>query len=334
MLKIAIFCGGPSSEHEVSLNSAKTIFKFIDKKKYEVYFFYISKENKCKLILGNENLEFSKVKPSASLLKGLDDMKKKKIFALLAGIHGEFVEDGRLQVFLEYYKIPYSGSGPVASSLCMDKFHSSIVAGSAGILCPKTSLEEINKSIKLPTFMSFPVILKPNNLGSSVGVSKINDQKELVEKALLLKKHFNVTNCILQEYIEGIELSCGVLQSKDNSFTKLPPIEIRPKKAKLFDYSSKYERGGSEEITPPVSIGKKLSEAISAIAITAHNVLGCRTYSRSDFIVKDNKIYFLETNTLPGMTATSLLPQEAKASGISFPKLLDFIIENSNGTNN
>jgi D-alanine-D-alanine ligase len=280
-------------------------------------------------LLAKPNINLHKIRVNASLLNGLEDISKKKIFALLAGIHGEFVEDGKLQTLLEYFQIPYSGSNSSASALAMDKFRSMLAIYTTGISCPKTSLEEIKDSLVLPPTLSFPVILKPNNLGSSVGVSKITNQKELLTKAFEIKRKLHVAHIILQEFIEGLELSCGVLQTKNNEFIKLPPIEIHPKKSEFFDYSSKYEIGGSEEITPPVSIDKKLSDEISDAAATAHVILGCKTYSRSDFIATNNKFYFLETNTLPGMTSTSLLPQEAAAIGISYPQLLDFLIENS-----
>ena len=327
--KIAIFCGGPSSEHEVSLNSASTIYKFIDKKKYELYFFYISKSSKCKLLIARDSVDLTKITANASLPKGLADLKKRNIFALLAAVHGEFGEDGKLQSLLELYGIPYSGSDVAASALCMDKFRSMLVMHSTGAICPNTSLEEISPTISKPKNMEFPVIVKPNKLGSSVGVAKATNTEELVANSMLLKKHYGLNHIIVQEYIDGTELSCGVLQTKNNKFIRIPPIEIIPKKAELFDYASKYEVGGSEEVSPPRTVSKELSEKIIDISTTAHVVLGCKTYSRSDFMLKDEKIYFLEINTLPGMTGTSLLPQEAKAIGKSYTQLLDFIIENS-----
>lgn len=327
--KIAIFCGGPSSEHDVSLNSAYTIYKRIDKKKYELYFFYISKKGLCKLLLAENKIQFEKIITSTPLIQGLEDLKRKKIFAFLAGIHGEFVEDGRLQMLLEYFLIPYSGSDSSSSALCMDKFRSMLVVTTLGIDCPQTILATLNRNITLPQSFSFPVILKPNTLGSSVGVYKINTNEELKDEALKMKKNLGIENAIIQEYIHGIEMSCGVLQKNSNDFISLPPIEIRPKKGELFDYSAKYEKNGSQEITPPISISKELSKDISDKAIQIHKILGCKTYSRSDFIVLNSKFYYLETNTLPGMTSTSLLPQEADSIGISFPKLIDFIIEKS-----
>ncbi len=329
MKKVAIFCGGPSSEHEVSLGSTATIYKFIDKKKYEIYFFYIAKDKTCNFFPADREVNLNKINTSSDLLEGLRYIKNKNIFAFLAGIHGEFVEDGRLQVLLEHFGIPYSGSNPSSSSLCMDKFRSMLVMHSTGIKCPNTSLEEISSTISIPENMTFPVVVKPNNLGSSVGVFKANNNKELVAHSLKLKNKYGITHVIIQEYIDGTELSCGVLQTKKNKFTRIPPIEIRPKLASLFDYASKYETGGSDEITPPISISNELSEKLMDASAVAHVLLGCKTYSRSDFIIKDNNIFYLETNTLPGMTATSLLPQEAKAIGISYTQLLDFLIENA-----
>jgi D-alanine-D-alanine ligase len=326
--KIAIFCGGPSSEHEVSINSARTIYQKIDKEKYELYFFYISKKGACKLLLAEDKIQFDKVATSTPLMRGLADLKRKKIFALLAGIHGEFVEDGKLQTILEVLQIPFSGSDSKGSAIAMDKYISCQLAKNIkGIAIPKTHL--ITKAQNINDY-SYPLFVKPNELGSSVGVFIVNNRKELKEAIDHLRNDLQINKILVQEYLKNaIEIQCGCLQKRDGGFITLPPIEIRPKKAKFFDYASKYEVGGSEEITPPVSISKKISDEISKLAITLHKELGLRTYSRSDFLLRDGKIYYLETNTLPGMTSTSLLPQEANCIGISFPQLLDFIISNS-----
>lgn len=325
--KIAIFCGGPSSEHEVSLKSSATIHKFIDREKYEPYFFYISKDLKCKLLPGNVNIDFAKIKPKTELTKGLIDLKKKQIFALLAGIHGEFVEDGHLQVLLEYYSIPYSGSGFSASSLCMDKYRSMIIVKELDdLLLPKTIFYNTNNPT-LP-ILKYPSFIKPNSLGSSVGTYKVCS-KEKFERAInLITEKYHKKDVLIQEYIGGIELSCGVLEDRNKNLIYLPPIEIRPKKSPEFDYASKYEIGGSEEITPPISLSKKQSNKLSKLSGHIHKRLGCKTYSRSDFKYYKESFYYFETNTLPGMTATSLLPQETAAIGYELPKLIEFIIEN------
>jgi D-alanine-D-alanine ligase len=134
---------------------------------------------------------------------------------------------------------------------------------------------------------------------------------------------------LLQEYIKGLEISVGCLEKTDGEFIKLPPIEIIPTHSEYFDYESKYIAGASLEITPPEHISKELAETISRFAMVVHKLLGCTVYSRTDIIVKDDEIYFLETNTLPGMTANSLLPKEAAAVNIEFRQLITFLIENS-----
>jgi D-alanine-D-alanine ligase len=327
--KVAIFCGGPSSEHEVSLSSASTMYKFIDKKKYELYFFYISKKGFCKLILASISTDLTKIKAEAPLVKGLEDLKKKKIFAFLAGIHGEFVEDGRLQGLLEFFGIKYSGSGVTASSLAMDKYRSALlVKNIEGVLLPKTEL--LINNFSFPKTLKLPVIIKPNSMGSSVGVTIAHTLAEFNTQIEDAHKKYPSQEFVIQEYFENaIEIQSGTLQKKDGEFLPIPPIEIIPKKNVFFDYDSKYKVGGATEITPPIGITKKLSEKIAKISIELHKLLGLKTYSRNDFLVVNNEIYFLEANTLPGMTATSLLPQEAQAIGISFSQLLDFLVENS-----
>jgi D-alanine-D-alanine ligase len=329
MKKIAIFCGGPSVEHEVSINSAKTILKFIDKSKYEVVVCFISKGTKAKIIR-SKNIDFEKINPSQSLPEILQILKKEKYFALLSGIHGEFGEDGKLQNLLEMFDIPYSGSDSKGSSLSMDKYKSlTVVSQIQDLEIPTSRLTNTRIPNQFKNIV-FPLIIKPNSLGSSVGIFVAKNEKEIRKAIKALKEKLELKNVLIQEYLEeAIEISCGCLMSKNGKFISLPPIEIKPKKSKLFDYASKYEIGGSEEITPPVSISKKLSNKISDLTYQIHTLLGLKTYSRSDFMIKNDKIYYLETNTLPGMTATSLLPQEAMEAGIPFPKLLDFIIENS-----
>lgn len=326
--KVAIFCGGPSSEYEVSLSSAKAIYKHLNKNSYTIAICFITKDLHAKLIK-NGSLDFENIKTEAPLLSILKQIKKEGYLAFLAGIHGEFGEDGKLQALLEFEGIPYSGSNEEASALCTDKMRSMMLASSIDIKIPNSVFLNIPSELDSDFDISFPAILKPNNLGSSVGLSIIHSRKELKKEAFILMKKFHTTQILVQEFIHGLEISCGALQNKQGEFTLLPPIEIHPNKSTLFDYSSKYSKGGSLEITPPKNIDTKTSNAISEIATKLHIILGCKTYSRSDFIVKGKSVYYLETNTLPGMTDTSLIPQEAAAAGIPFASLLDFLIQNS-----
>lgn len=327
-MKIAIFCGGPSSEHEVSLLSSKNIYEYIDRAKYSVHFFYITKDLQCRFAKDVHQLN-STSESAIPFLEGLSKIKSDNSFALLAGLHGEFVEDGQIQTLLSYFNIPYLGSGPAASALAMDKYRTSqLVNTLKNVNIPKTFL--VKDPENFPKTLSFPVIIKPNTMGSSIGISVVKTLRDYKTKVEKLKKTYPSQEIVLQQYLEdAIEIQCGVLQKSDGKFIQLPPIEIIPQKNFFFDYESKYAPGGATEITPPVSISKKLSDIISQLAIDIHTLLGLKTYSRSDFLIKKNKVYFLETNTLPGMTSTSLLPQEAAAAGISFSQLLDFLISNT-----
>jgi len=326
--KIAIFCGGPSSEHEVSVLSSKNIYKFIDKSKYSVVFFYITKGLKCRFTDDLDDLE-KNTESHLTFLDGLTKIKSENYFALLAGLHGEFVEDGKIQTILEYFKIPYLGSGPAASSLAMDKYRASLLVSTLKhVIIPRTF--RVGKDTTIPKEFSPSLVVKPNTMGSSIGVSIVKSESEFRKAVEYIRKNYPSQEIIAQEYLEGaIEIQCGVLQKKDGNFVVLPPIEIIPKKNVFFDYDSKYLVGGATEITPPVSVSIKVADELSQLSINVHTLLGLRTYSRNDFLIHKKKIYFLEANTLPGMTATSLLPQEAKAIGISYTQLLDFLIENA-----
>ncbi len=328
--RIALVCGGPSSEHKVSLKSTQAILKNINNDKYQIFIFYITKNlTTCFFKSKTRELVIPKDKKLyLPLLKGISKNLTKVDLALLMGIHGEFVEDGRLQSLLELFNIKYTGSKVEASILAMDKYFSSLLIGkNLKIKIPKTHLIDL-KNLNLNFKITYPVILKPNNAGSSIGIYLINSPKEL-KNALKKIANSKFRYYLIQKYLENsLEISCGCLEDKNGNFIKLPPIEIIPKVSKFFNYQAKYSKSGSIEITPPVNLNPKLSNKISDLACKIHQLLRCSSYSRSDFLIHNNEIYYLETNTLPGMTATSLLPQEAQAKGINFPKLIDFIIQN------
>lgn len=328
MKKIALFCGGPSSEHEVSLLSAKSILENIDRKKYEVYIFLIKKDLKSAFYKAGKDINPPKNTHFDEFEAVLKNNKENIEVALLAALHGEFGEDGTIQLILENLGIKFTGSNSKVSKICIDKIKTvEKLKSFKGIYFPKTV--RLNKDgIKKTPPLPFPFIIKPNSLGSSVLVFIVKNEKEFKNAVSEIKKN-KISDLLFQEIIEGIEFSCGCLEPKKGKIILLPPVEIRPKNCAFFDYDSKYVAGESEELSPPVSISKKESQKISKIAANIHKKLGCTTFSRSDFIYRDGKLYFLETNTLPGMTATSLLPKEAQAAGISFKSLLDFIIKES-----
>lgn len=319
-LKVGVLMGGPSSEHEVSLNTGKQIVKYLDTKKYDINPIRISKENEWYLNGEKTTIE--------SALDNID-------LAFIA-MHGEYGEDGQIQTILEQYNKPYTGSGIFTSQIAIDKAQSKRLFQSSGFLTPKSAILKYGEKGFLRKFENVsqngPWIVKPQNRGSSVGTSIVRNKKDIFDA--VHKAFATNSDALIEEYIKGREFTCGILENYPSGLNKkyfaLPITEIIPMaQYDFFDYDAKYKEGASKEITP-AKISNELSQTIKAAAVSAHALLNCRGYSRSDFIVTpQNELYILELNTLPGMTETSLLPQAAKVAGIEFPQLLDKIIHNA-----
>ena len=294
-LKVVVLAGGPSSEHEVSLKTAGNVIEKLDKKKYDAEQIIISKKGKWPI-------------PPNRLAADI----------VFIAMHGAYGEDGTVQSILEKINVPYTGSDAVASRLGMHKRKSSELFASYGLLAP----ESFNISR-----CEFPVVVKPADGGSSVGVRVVETSDQLQEAIAEASKYSR--EILAQEYIVGREMTCGVLDDGLGNVIALPPTEIIPVARKFFDYQAKYIAGASREVTPP-DLPEKTIKTIQEIALKAHKIIGCSGMSRTDMIIKDleqSKIYVLEINTIPGLTETSLLPQQALAAGISFSELLDRIIE-------
>ncbi len=312
-LRIAIVRGGPSDEHDVSLSSARSVKENLDMTKYEVVDVFVSKEGKW-------SIEDTRAIDDD---EAIENLKLLGIDVVFLAVHGTYGEDGVLQKKLESAGLKFTGSGWQASQLAFDKNKADKVFQKNSLLVPATQLiDKIDDKISI----EIPVVIKPVSQGSSVGVTIVKNKESLSDA---VKKAFEYDDRILaQELIVGREVSCGVIDTEDG-LTALPPTEIIPKSAEFYDYDAKYIAGASEEITPPnmpdVTIGK-----IKQLSKQAHEALGCKGYSRTDmFVTSVDEIYIIETNTLPGMTPTSILPQQAAAAGISFSSLLDQIIVNA-----
>jgi len=327
---IIVLAGGPSSEHEVSLRTADEIIKHLDPKKYSAKKVVITKTGQW--LMPRETIKLASTSPRGLILpekQAIDSFRDKKIDAAFIAMHGEYGEDGKIQGLLDVAGIPYTGSGVLASALGMDKTRSLGLLKSAGFLAPE--FFELNKKEAarrrygaVSQKFKFPLVVKPADRGSSVGVSIVKGKKDFIAAVKNAEKFSK--RVIVQKFIEGRELTCGVLE-KRGKLIALPPVEIKPKADKFYDYKSKYSEGGSEHIIPPKNLSANLLDFIKNRAVLAHQVLGCSGMSRSDFILgKDGKLYILETNTIPGMTKTSLLPEAASVAGISFSSLLDLII--------
>lgn len=326
-IKIAVLSGGPSQEHEVSLKSAECVIQNLDNTKFEIIHIKISKE-------GIWVDQVSKVELEG--VSAIEYLKNKSIDLVFIVMHGEFGEDGEVQKLLEAAGIKYTGSNSKASANAIDKVISSKILGCSGLNVPpfvwtnkEDYLNDREKFLKtiLETF-SLPVVIKPTDRGSSVGIAIVRT-KNALEKAILEAFKFS-NNVMAQNFVKGRELTCAVIESKNDELIPLVPTEILPNKNyEFFDYEAKYKSGATIEITPP-NLSEKIINKVQEEAIKAHKALGCSHLSRTDFILdKNNTLYTLEVNTIPGMTSTSLIPQGARAKGISFPVLLEMIIESA-----
>ena len=238
-------------------------------------------------------------------------------------LHGQCGEDGRVQAAFDLMGIPYTGAGCLGSAIAMDKDLTKRLVAEAGVITPKWRMADYTAGEvdSLTSKTPVPCVVKPVDSGSSIGVSIAMTKKELY--AALMEGLRYGGRCVLEEYITGREVQVGILADQ-----ALPSIEIIPKRG-FYDYENKYQPGAAEEICPS-PIRPEEEEAVRAAALKAYHTLGLSVYSRADFILTaDGVPYFLEINTLPGMTPTSLLPQEAAAAGIDYPTLCERILEAS-----
>ena len=297
--KILVLCGGLSKERLISLETGKQVTKELKKNKYKVV--------TCE--------------PDNGLLKKIKSFKPNVIFNAL---HGQFGEDGYIQTILETQKINYTHSGVLASSIAMDKEISKKIFLKNNILTPKYikfiyEKDEKNIIQKIEKKLKFPVIIKPINEGSSVHVYICN--KKNIKKNL--KKLSIYKEILIEEFIPGREIQVAIMGNR-----KLGAIELKPKR-EFYDYEAKYNPKANTKHIIPVNLTKKNLNKITDIAHKAHKVLGCRGVTRSDFKFNKGKFYLLEINTQPGMTKLSLVPEIANYVGISFIKLIEWILKDA-----
>lgn len=299
-MKIAVLYGGVSAEREVSLSTGKKIIGALESKGHEVV-----------------GVDFHPNKLSEILELDVD--------AVFIGLHGKFGEDGRLQSLLDMLNIPYVGSGVLASALAMDKARSKQFFKNAGIRTAQELVLEkkLYDESKLEVPFGFPVVVKPNHEGSTIGLTIAKNKEEMLSgiAAAFLHDH----TVLVEEFIAGKEVTVGVMGDK-GKVKALPVVEIVPKNA-YYDYESKYAEGGSEHFVP-ARVDEATTSLLQEQAVLAHEVLGCEVYSRVDFIIPENgKPVILEVNTLPGMTPTSLYPDAAKEVGLSYPEMIEKLIQ-------
>ncbi|MDA2215721.1 MULTISPECIES: D-alanine--D-alanine ligase [unclassified Bacillus cereus group] len=295
-MRIGVIMGGVSSEKQVSIMTGNEMIANLDKNKYDIV-----------PITLNEKMD---------LIEKAKDID----FALLA-LHGKYGEDGTVQGTLESLGIPYSGSNMLSSGICMDKNISKKILCYEGIETPDwielTKMEDLNAD-ELDK-LGFPLVVKPNSGGSSVGVKIVYNKDELIS---MLETVFEWdSEVVIEKYIKGDEITCSIFDGK-----QLPIISIRHA-AEFFDYNAKYD--DTSTIEEVIELPAELKERVNKASLACYKVLKCSVYARVDMMVKDGIPYVMEINTLPGMTQASLLPKSAAAAGIEYSKLLDMIIETS-----
>ena len=301
-IRIAVLSGGWSKERNVSIKSGEAVLGALDDEKYESHVFDPKEDL---------NLLWQK--------RGEIDL----VFNLL---HGKFGEDGRIQGLLEIYGLPFVGSSVLSSAMAMNKRVSKEVYRNRGLRVPKDIILQKREGAsikKIKDLLGTPIVIKPVSEGSSIGISIMESDADIesgIERAFEFDEEI-----LIEEYIEGREITGAVIGR--SVLQTLPLIEIVPKENhRFFDFDAKYVAGESNEICPAV-LDSHIEEKASKIAKKTHQALRCRDWSRTDMVIKGDQIYVLETNTIPGMTETSLVPLAAKGKGWSLGYLLDRIIE-------
>ncbi|ABX40474.1 D-alanine--D-alanine ligase family protein [Lachnoclostridium phytofermentans] len=338
-MKVVVLAGGLSPEREVSLSSGSKIANALMEKGYEVLlldlylgikdvtnidslFRKMEDQNPYQYQVPKEEPNLTKLKEDSGnggILIGENVLLlcqyADKVFLAL---HGSIGENGQLQAMFDIYGISYTGSGYIGSLLAMDKGLSKVIMQKHGIETPDYIVADLTEEQELEKTLMLPCVIKPLSCGSSVGVSIVRSQEELGKALDYAKKYEN--KVLIEELIVGREFSVGILNHH-----ALPLIEIIPKTG-FYDYTNKYQAGMATEVCP-AQLEDEISIKMQEAALKVHEVLQLGFYSRVDFLLKeDGSFYCLEANTLPGMTPTSLLPQEAAAIGISYSKLCELIL--------
>lgn len=339
-MKIVVLAGGLSPERDVSLSSGTLIANALRRSNHEVILIDvyegIQTEDKLEVLFNcNEQKTYivPKEAPDLSIIKqknnngdsliGPNVIKLCRIADMtFIALHGSMGENGQIQAMLDVLGIKYTGTGYIGSLLAMDKDISKKLINEQYILTPKwitidVKEMDINHIIEK---IGLPCVVKPCSNGSSIGISIVNNKQQLEDAIVLAKSH--ESKIIVEQKIEGREFSVGIIDKEP-----LPVIEIIPKQG-FYDYKNKYQKGLTEEICP-AEISETKTQTVQSLAMKIHDLLQLGSYSRIDFILnnEDEKFYCLEANTLPGMTPTSLLPQEALAKGISYTELCDRIVK-------
>ena len=300
--RIAVLCGGLSSEHDVSMRSGKGCFDALQR-------------------LGYDSVELVEVDENIA-----EKLKAGKYDYAYNALHGRYGEDGCIQGLLEILGIPYSGCGVMSSAICMNKeFTKRILSTNPDIPMAKSAFVRKGEDLFEKTKdLKYPLFTKPVSEGSSFGMTKVNKKEDLKEAYDMALKYND--DVLIEEFIDGFFVTVGVLE-KDGKAFATEILEIRPK-TEWYDFEAKYTSGMSDFICP-ANLSKDVTERVKEVAVKAFETAGCRGVSRIDFMMMDDIPYLLEINTSPGMTATSDLPAQSAAMGINYDELVQIILNSA-----
>lgn len=310
---VGVLRGGPSREHEVSLKTGAAILKNLPRDRFEAHDIYIDKDGQW----------HDRGRPTSP------DRVLRQLDVVLNGLHGEYGEDGEVQKLLERFGTPYAGADSLGSYLAMHKVMAKARARDAGLLTPDyrhVERAEDSETVAQDIIRNFhqPVVVKPVGWGSSVGVSIVGGYTPVLAAIRDLFEQ-GASSVLVEERIRGREATVGVVEGlRGEAFYTLPTVEIVPPGDDFFSYDAKYN-GASREVCPG-NFSRVVTEELKRAAKVIHRALGLRHYSRSDFIVAPKGLYYLETNTLPGLTTESLLPKSLVAVGVPFPDFLTHLV--------
>jgi D-alanine-D-alanine ligase len=325
-IRVAVLAGGRSSEHEISLASARSVLESLDPEQYEVMTVAIGRDGRWELGSGDGS-------PSNSLLQGGSVAETLPVPAknapatlgsvdvVLPILHGPFGEDGTVQGLLELAGVAYVGAGVTASALCMDKDLFKKVMRESGIRVARSVTLRPHDEVVNP--FGYPAFVKPARLGSSVGITKAHDGDELRAGVALAFEHDE--KILIEEFLNGIEVEVGVLGNRE-PIASLPG-QVVPVGHEWYDYSSKYDEGGMKLLIPPEGLSEETIARVQSTAVDAFRVTDCEGMARVDCFVVDGAVIVNELNTIPGFTATSVYAKLFDASGVPYPELLRRLIE-------
>lgn len=322
---VAVFMGGRSEEHEISLKSGGGIARALEGAGYTV----------TPVVIGRDGAWSVAGESPCPPAAGVAHVDGRGIDCAFIALHGPYGEDGRIQGLFDMIDLPYTGSGCAASALAMDKVRSKAVVAAQGIRVaghlsldrPTWAIDSAQVVEAVEKDIGFPCVIKAISQGSSKGIAICDSLLTLRQD---MERVFDVEDHVMVEaFVKGTEVTCAVLDADPSGRLRpLPLTEICPRTARYFDYEAKYTPGATEEITP-ARISAELTDLVKDMSAHVHEVIGCSGWSRSDYIVDENGPVWIEVNTIPGMTETSLFPQAAAAEGIDYSQLVSALVEDA-----